>query len=66
LKIDSCCENDTPDGTSSSSISSEGQAKLVQIHQEPLSIAVAAGEIGISQKECIILTKQAFLLQSTL
>lgn len=41
-------------------ISTEDQSKLVQIHQEALKRAVAAEELGITQEEYIILTKQAF------
>lgn len=41
-------------------ISAEDQARLLKIHQEALSRAVAAEELGITQEEYIILTKQAF------
>jgi hypothetical protein len=44
----------------SSSISNDDQATMVKIHQEALGRAVAAEELGISQEEYIILTKQAF------
>lgn len=52
--------DDMADVTVSGSITSEDQVRLIQIHQEALSRAIAAEELGITQEEYVILTKQAF------
>ncbi|KAH7378543.1 hypothetical protein BKA64DRAFT_244791 [Cadophora sp. MPI-SDFR-AT-0126] len=57
---DSDDDTNTGSGTSSISISNEDQATLIEIHAGAVARSVAAEELGISQEEYIILTKQAF------